>query len=46
MLYAKEAATAMQIDWMTRDELCQAIPPAYTRYIGKFMMERVLERRM
>lgn len=27
MLYRKEAAAAMRIDWMNRDELCQAIPP-------------------
>ena len=25
---------AMGIDWMTRDGLAQAIPPAYTRFIG------------
>lgn len=34
MLYRKEAAEAMQIDWMNRDELSQAIPPAYTEFIG------------
>ena len=28
-------AKAMQIDWMTRAELAQAIPPAYTDFIGK-----------
>jgi DNA (cytosine-5)-methyltransferase 1 len=27
-------ADAMGIDWMTQAELTQAIPPAYTRYIG------------
>lgn len=26
---------AMGIDWMSRDELSEAIPPAYTEYIGK-----------
>ncbi len=25
----------MDIDWMTRDELSEAIPPAYTKYIGE-----------
>lgn len=31
----EEAHAAMGIDWMTRYELSQAIPPAYTRWIGK-----------
>ena len=29
-----DARTAMGIDWMTGKELSQAIPPAYTRFIG------------
>ena len=31
----------MGINWMTRAELTQAIPPAYTEYIGKYLMEAV-----
>jgi len=30
-----DARVAMGIDWMTRDELREAIPPAYTEYIGR-----------
>lgn len=32
------ARLAMGIDWMTRDELSQAIPPAFTDYIGAQLM--------
>jgi len=30
---------AMGIDWMSCDELAQAIPPAYTELIGRRLME-------
>jgi len=35
--YAREA---MGIGWMTRDELAEAIPPAYTEWIGKQFLQR------
>lgn len=38
---AASARKAMGIDWMNRDELSQAIPPAYTEYIGKYLMEAI-----
>lgn len=28
---------AMKIDWMTKQELTQAVPPAYSEYIGGFL---------
>lgn len=30
---------AMQIDWMSRDELMEAVPPSYTEYIGRQLMD-------
>jgi DNA (cytosine-5)-methyltransferase 1 len=39
---AKSGRIAMGIDWMTRDELSQAIPPAYTEWLGRQLLE-VLE---
>lgn len=38
-----EAKRAMQIDWMSRPELAEAIPPAYTEWIGAHLM-RALEQ--
>ncbi len=36
-----EGSRALRIDWMQKDELAQAIPPAYTEYIGKQLIERL-----
>lgn len=33
------ARDAMQIDWMTKGELNEAIPPAYTQFIGAQLIE-------
>ena len=38
---AAQARDAMQIDWMTKPELNQAIPPAYTEWIGRQIMEEI-----
>jgi DNA (cytosine-5)-methyltransferase 1 len=40
-----EARRAIGIDWMTRYELSQAIPPAYSRYIAEQLMPLVLAGR-
>jgi DNA (cytosine-5)-methyltransferase 1 len=39
--YADRCRNAMGIDWMNRDELAQAIPPAYTEWIGQRLMQQV-----
>jgi len=36
---------AMGIDWMTRDELAQAIPPVYARFLGRWAMTAINQRR-
>lgn len=36
---------AMGIDWMSRDELAQAIPPAFTEYIGRQLLTHIENQR-
>lgn len=43
---AKAAREVMQIDWMNRDQLDRAIPPAYTEFIGAQLIEYLAARRV
>jgi hypothetical protein len=36
---------AMQIDWMTRKELAQAIPPAYSEFLCRQLSQQLSEPR-
>ena len=39
---SKEAAgDAMGIDWMTKTEMNEAIPPMYTEFIGKQLLRNI-----
>lgn len=42
----KAGRQAMGIDWMSRDELREAIPPAYTRFIGEQLLAHIQSRRI
>jgi DNA (cytosine-5)-methyltransferase 1 len=39
--YSDERQEAMGTDWMTRDKLSDAIPPAYTEYIGRQLLNYI-----
>ena len=39
------AREAMDVDWMARDEIAECIPPAYTEFIGRHLVQSLdLER--
>lgn len=38
----KAAGVIMDVDWMRGDEISQAIPPAYTEFIGRQLMRQLL----
>lgn len=40
------ASDAMRIDWMTKEELNEAIPPAYTRFIGWQLIDHLQSQRL
>ena len=40
--YMPRAREEMGIDWMNSQELAEAIPPAYTEYIGRYLMAHIM----
>jgi DNA (cytosine-5)-methyltransferase 1 len=42
---ARAAREVMQIDWMNRDELDRAIPPAFTEFVGLQLLEHIAAER-
>lgn len=45
MFSVEDWKEVMQIDWMTGAELAEAIPPAYTKFIGEHLMKHLKNRR-
>ena len=45
LITAGDRTAAMGIDWMSQDELAQAIPPAYTEYIGQALLGHLAAER-
>lgn len=41
----EQARRAMGIDWMSRDELREAIPPAFTEYLGRQLLAHLSQAR-
>lgn len=39
--HPEEAREAMGIDWMKVEDICQAIPPAFTEFIGQQVLDRM-----
>lgn len=42
--YSAASREAMGIHWMKRPELSESIPPAYTRYVGKHLLEALTRK--
>lgn len=40
---AASGKVAMDIDWMTRDEMAQAIPPAYSEFLGRQIIKQLAQ---
>lgn len=36
-----EARAVLRTPWMNRDEASQAIPPAYTRFVGEQLLDHL-----
>lgn len=41
----EEGRKLMGIDWMQWKDLVEAIPPAYTQHIGKYMFQQIIEEK-